>query len=187
MRCVCWQTANFTPIKMVHASYEPRSTAINMKPILLLLLLPLISFAQGDLLADVRSNVALIFKEVAVSDRLNARFETADVSSDPLLKGYKGALIMAKGRHAANPFQKLSIFNTGKALLDEAITSDSKNLELRFLRLTIQVNVPGILNYSGNIKHDRAYLDSHLGKTNNEEFKKQVTAFIEKAEKEGKL
>jgi hypothetical protein len=158
-----------------------------MKLILSFLLLPLISIAQEGLLADIRNNVALIFKEEAVSERLNARFETADVNNDPLLKGYKGAVIMAKGRHAANPFQKLSIFNTGKALLDDAINIDSKNMELRFLRLTIQVNVPGILNYSGNIKDDRAYLDSNLGKSSNAEFKKQVTTFIEKAEKEGKL
>jgi hypothetical protein len=158
-----------------------------LKLIFTLLFLPLLAFGQTDLLTDVRTNVALIFKDEAVCERLHARFAKADVTTDPMLKGYKGAVIMARGRHAANPFNKLSIFNEGKALLDEAIGKDTKNLELRFLRLTIQVNVPGILNYSDKIVEDRAFIDSNLAKVNNPEFKKQVTAFIAKAEKDGKL
>lgn len=156
----------------------------------LLLILCLWSFsasAQTDLLADIRANISSIFQDSGLCSRFEARFEKVDVSTNAILKGYKGSVFMAQGRHASNPFTKLSVFNKGKALLDEAIKMDGKNLELRFLRLTIQVNVPGILNYSDQIEEDHAFINKNLAAVSNPEFKKQVTAFLTKAKAQGKL
>jgi len=159
-----------------------------MGPLLLLMLiLPLQLLAQDDLLNDARRAVAVIFQDEEASRAMTARFEGVSVKGNAVLMGYKGAVVMAEGRHAANPFRKLSIFNEGKALLDSAITLDPKSVELRFLRLSIQVNVPRILGYSGQVAEDRAFIDRNLASVRSDEFRQRVASFIAKAEEQGKL
>ena len=54
----------------------------------------------------------------------------------------------------SNPYTKLSYFNDGKKLIDQAIKMDPKNAELRYLRFMIQQNTPDFLNYSDDINAD---------------------------------
>jgi hypothetical protein len=42
--------------------------------------------------------------------------------------------------------------------LEAAIKKDSLNAELRFLRLMIQENAPGMLGYKSDIEKDSAYI-----------------------------
>lgn len=76
----------------------------------------------------------------------------------PILSGYKGMSYMIKANFSWNPFNKLSFFNTGKDLLDNAIEKDQSNIELRFLRYCVQTNAPGFLGYSGKIKEDKVLI-----------------------------
>jgi hypothetical protein len=71
---------------------------------------------------------------------------------------------MALAKYMYNPLAKLSAFNVGKKGLEAALSMDSSSIEVRYIRLTIQDNVPSILGYSGNIKSDRRFLIQHLKK-----------------------
>lgn len=143
--------------------------------------------AQDVLLNDVRKAVVSIFQDEAASQQMSDRFAGVDVSASPLLMGYKGAVVMARGRHSINPFEKLSTFNEGRGLLDSAIVADPRNVELRFLRLTIQVNVPRILNYSDRIEDDRAFIEKNLASVASADFRQRVENFMLKAKEQGKL
>lgn len=158
-----------------------------MRLLTFLLLLPLVSSAQNTLLNDARKAVVSIFQDEQASREMSARFEGVNVKGQPLLMGYKGAVVMAEGRHSANPFVKLSTFNEGRALLDSAIVHDPSSVELRFLRLSIQVNVPKLLGYSGQIAEDRRFIDRNLASVKSEDFRQRVINFIAKAEEQGKL
>ena len=153
----------------------------------LLFLLPLHLNAQEVLLKDVRKAVAVIFQDEEASKRMATRFENVEVKDKPVLMGYKGAVVMAQGRHSANPLTKLRTFNEGRALLDTAIALDPRSIELRFLRLSIQVNVPRILGYSEQVTEDKAFIDRNLSSVDSDDFRQQVTNFIAKAEEQGKL
>jgi hypothetical protein len=80
----------------------------------------------------------------------------------PLLGGYKGCATMIMAKHAFNPFTKLSHFNKGKKILEQAIASDTANVELRYLRFTVQTNAPAFLGYNGKLTADRAFLQRNL-------------------------
>ena len=153
----------------------------------LLFLLPLHLNAQEVLLKDVRKAVPVIFQDEEASKRMATRFENVEVKDKPVLMGYKGAVVMAQGRHSANPLTKLRTFNEGRALLDTAIALDPRSIELRFLRLSIQVNVPRILGYSEQVTEDKAFIDRNLSSVDSDDFRQQVTNFIAKAEEQGKL
>lgn len=155
--------------------------------LLILLLLPTLVIAQDDLLREARKSVVSIFQDEESSRQMSGRFSGVDVSVNPLLMGYKGAVVMAIGRHSANPLTKLRTFNEGRALLDTAIVLDPQSVELRFLRLSIQVNVPRILGYSGQVTEDRAFIVRNLASVHSDDFRQSVTNFIAKAEEQGKL
>jgi hypothetical protein len=143
--------------------------------------------AQDDLLTDIRKNIGEVFKTEAVCLRFHGLFEKADISKSNLLLGYKGAVELGMARHDPNVFNKMGYFNDGKEQLEKSITVDPKNLELRFLRLTIQTHLPTFLGYSGQKEADKAFVLSQLNSSKNEEFNTRVRNFIKNAEEQGKL
>ncbi len=80
-------------------------------------------------------------------------------------RAYLGAAKALMAEVVSNPFTKLSYFNDGKKLIDQAIKIDPKNAELRCLRFMIQQNTPDFLNYSDDIKVDFAILKREFENT----------------------
>jgi hypothetical protein len=76
----------------------------------------------------------------------------------PLLLGYKGMANLMLAYHALNPYTKLKHFLQGKHLLNRAIALAPEQLELRYLRFTVQTNAPKFLGYSGDISEDKALI-----------------------------
>lgn len=146
-----------------------------------------LNMKNKDLLIEVRSKISQSFEDEAVCNELYDKFSKANLTGDFLLIGYKGALEMAKAKHYINPFKKLSHFKTGRDILEEAIKQDVNNIELRFLRLTIQVNVPGFLGYHNELLADKTFITAHLDLLESDELRKTITTFIAKAESEGKI
>jgi len=71
---------------------------------------------------------------------------------------FEGALLMRKAGLVSAPPKKLNLFKQGNKKLEAAIKADMDNAEYRFLRLMIQENSPGILDYKGNIKSDGEFI-----------------------------
>jgi hypothetical protein len=72
--------------------------------------------------------------------------------------GYEGACEMIAAEHAINPLTKLKYFNSGKKVLETAILNDKDNIELRYLRYTLQEHSPSLLAYHGNMREDKIFL-----------------------------
>lgn len=136
---------------------------------------------------DIRKNIGEVFKTESVCLRFHELFEKTDISKSNLLLGYKGAVELGMARHDANVFKKMGWFGDGKENLEKSIKNDPQNIELRFLRLTIQANLPEFLGYNENKEKDKAFVLENLAKAPNEEFKTRVKGFIKRAEEEGKL
>ena len=86
-------------------------------------------------------------------------------------------MIMAK--HVFNPFSKLSYFNKGKLILEKAIQAEGKNVELRFLRYSIQTNVPAFLGYKSNLKNDYNFLKQAIPGIKDSVLKKIITSYLQ--------
>lgn len=94
------------------------------------------------------------------------------------LQGYKGAATMLMAKHAFNPYQKVKYFNEGKAILEKAIQSDKNNIELRYLRYTIQVNAPSFLGYQSNMNEDKTFLQQHVEGVTDTYLKTKIVSFL---------
>ncbi|SDM57274.1 hypothetical protein SAMN05421813_1168 [Daejeonella rubra] len=104
-------------------------------------------------------------------------------NNNPLLFGYRGGATMLMAKHAFNPFTKLSYFKKGRIMLERAIKAERNNVELRFLRYTIQTNVPGFLNYNSDKNIDRAFLSQSVSKLKDQELQKIINAYLLKHSK----
>ena len=129
----------------------------------LLLLFPLFLNAQSDeeLLKLCRSSIDKAFKEEAVAKKMYEGLQHQNGEHN-LLYGYRGAVEMSFGKHESGLIKKGKYFSSGKEILEEAISNDPDNVELIFLRYTIQYNVPGFLGYNDNLEEDRAFLEKAI-------------------------
>lgn len=91
---------------------------------------------------------------------------------------YTGMSYMIKANYSWNPYNKLSYFTKGKDKLEDAITKDTYNAELRFLRFCIQTNAPGFLAYSSKIKEDKAMLIVCYPLLRDEDLKKRIKEYM---------
>jgi len=100
-------------------------------------------------------------------------------------KAYKGAASAMSAGIASSVSDKLSRFNEGKKLLEEAVTKDWYNSEIRFLRFAIQSETPFFLGYSGNVEDDiQVIVDALEQKKINHstDYWKKAIAFILKSD-----
>jgi hypothetical protein len=84
--------------------------------------------------------------------------EIADLSKDPVLLAYRGAASAASAGSVSGVRKKLDYFNRGKSELEKAVNIKHLDAEIRFLRLATQVNAPGFLGYTGDIKNDKSII-----------------------------
>ena len=105
-------------------------------------------FSQGLSHQEVRNLYFEGWEGTCGATELSTMLENQDVSDDVVLLAYKGAAQTTLANCKKTPFSKLSVFNEGKDDLEKAIQEDPDNVEIRFLRYTIQTNIPGFLNYN---------------------------------------
>ncbi len=98
------------------------------------------------------------------------------------LLGYKGVLTIIMAKHYYSPFKKMEAFDTGKALLERAILSEPNNIELRYLRFTIQCNTPSFLKYNTSIQPDKTFLLSRIETCGDKDLKKRIILFLLQSE-----
>jgi hypothetical protein len=118
--------------------------------------------AQVDdkqLLAEVREKMPQAFNDEKACAYLLKKCKPV-VNPETVLKGYIGGLHIAQSKHAPL-FDKMSALNTGTELLEAALKEKPDNIELRFLRMTIQLNLPSFLNYNDNVESDKKFVLKH--------------------------
>ena len=65
-------------------------------------------------------------------------------------------------KHDSNPVKKWRYFYKGKDMLENAINKYPNNLELRFLRYCVQLNVPDFLAYKSHLESDKEIITNQI-------------------------
>ncbi len=119
--------------------------------ILLFLLLPLLSAAIQP--EEVRKLFRQASQDEAVAEQL---IKTLSSQQDqPVLQAYFAATTALLGKYALNPYTKLSHCKQSSEVFQKAIAADPGNVEIRYLRLAIQLNLPRFLGMSNDLEEDR--------------------------------
>jgi hypothetical protein len=80
--------------------------------------------------------------------------------------------------YSKNKQEKINLFKEGKQLLEKAVAKDSTNVELRFLRMTIQTNCPKALGYHKQIASDKTYILANFDSIKNTSTRNNIKAFL---------
>ncbi|MBX9850354.1 MAG: hypothetical protein K2X86_01190 [Cytophagaceae bacterium] len=149
---------------------------------LLLLLCNASCFAGSPSLSEVRTLYEKAATEEASCVKLIELLASCG-EKEYLLCGYKAGATMMMANYVTNPFSKLSYFNTGKDMLEKAITSDDKNVELRFLRFGVQSNAPSFLGYIDHLETDKKFLLETVQTLTDLDLKKNIISFLKKSDR----
>ncbi|MFD0941517.1 hypothetical protein [Pedobacter boryungensis] len=116
--------------------------------------------------------------ESAASVSLSKELKSVQLDAEPILVCYKGAAYMMEAKYAFNPISKLSRFSKGKNAIEHAIAREPSNMEMRFIRFSIQTNLPGFLGYHTNISSDKQKLLAGVGNLKDKTLKDNITAYL---------
>jgi hypothetical protein len=128
-------------------------------------------------LVEIRNLYEDSAKNKAANTRLIKLLEDLEDGA-PLFMGYRGAAVMMEANYVLSPLSKLNRFKTGKALIERALKASPGNLELRYIRLTIQTNLPRFLGYAGDIAKDKGFLIGNLSETQDVDLRKRIVAYL---------
>jgi hypothetical protein len=145
-----------------------------MKFVLLLILTPFIEVVPTNL-----EKARMVFEQAEKNEKQTLVFLRQILhEKNNVLIGYKGALTMVMAKHALSPIKKLSYFNEGKLLLEQAIKQDPTNAELVFLRFSIQCNSPSFLLYNQELYADKALLLREVRCVKDADLKRRIILFL---------
>lgn len=132
-----------------------------MKLVPVLLLLFFTAAAQD--ITEVRQQYIRAAVSEGDAERFHASMQQVPDNATATLLAYKAAATILLAKYESGLFDKSSIFNKGKKMLEAVIEKYPGNYEARLLRLNIQDNVPWITGYTSDIKKDKAFLLKHFG------------------------
>ena len=100
-------------------------------------------------------------------------------TTNPELEGYKAVLWFLKARDYYNPYKKYESFTKGKKELEFILKKYPNNIELHFLRLTIQENLPSFLGYNNNISEDKKFIKEKVKEIKNDpDLVQRITTYL---------
>lgn len=76
-------------------------------------------------------------------------------SNDPLIWAYVATLEGLKAKHSWNPYSKLKYVNRADKQISKAVAASPEDLEIRFMRFSLQYYTPSFLGYSDDLVEDR--------------------------------
>lgn len=113
---------------------------------------------------QIRKDYINAINNSEVADKLCKHLQEIK-NPDALMLAYLGSVQAIKGKHAWNPVNKMSYLKQGFATIDKAVVKDANQLEVRFLRFSLQYYVPAFLGYSKNLIADKNKIVSILKTT----------------------
>jgi hypothetical protein len=123
----------------------------------MLLFLLMMVFSNGyanNTIDDVRRNYSRAVLNSELTDQLFQQLIDSK-SNDALTLAYIATFNALKAKHALNPYSKITFLNSFDNQIKSAIKRQPENLEIRFLRLSVQANIPTFLGYSSNLAEDK--------------------------------
>jgi hypothetical protein len=89
-------------------------------------------------------------------------------SENVVMMAYHQGALMISTKYLLNPFQILKIFNPAKKMLEELASENFGNVEIHYVRYTIQMNTPAFVGYNKSKVSDRKILSEFLMKSEDE-------------------
>jgi hypothetical protein len=131
------------------------------------MLLSILLFFSTQLLPpldEIRISFQQSMENWAKAKVLYQQLNVSNASLPPIYLGYLGATDALLAKHEDNPYKKITHLNKSQDRLEEAIGKTPYDIELRFLRFSIEHRLPAFLRNNKNLQEDRDVIVSELAK-----------------------
>lgn len=135
--------------------------------------------AAAEKVEDVRTSYIRSVADKDLCKAMILKLEPQQTGSG-ILRAYLGAFNAVWASHVFNPVTKLKSFNKGKKYIEAAVKEEPGNIEIRFIRLSVQKSCPFFLGYSGQIQEDTKFIHANIGQINSEQLKSMIIAALKK-------
>ena len=147
--------------------------------IFILLLVSVLAGAQD--LNETRLQYPKAAKSIEITTKLDNNLVNVNSSNKPILLAYKGAVLTLKAKFSKSKDEKKKFFKEGVSLIENAINADSSNIEIHYLRLSVQENSPKMLGYHKNIEEDKEFILKNYVNISSDELKSLIRDFVSKS------
>ena len=137
-------------------------------------------FLSTSNITEVRKLYLDASKSESAAKEFTAKMASVTEDADKTLWAYKGASLTLISKFSKNLPDKISNLKAGAKCIDAAVASEPNNIEVRLIRLSVQENVPLIVNYRKNKAEDKAFISSHY-KEQPAALKEYVKNFIQRS------
>jgi hypothetical protein len=111
--------------------------------------------------AEIRKLYSTATSSESNAKEFAAKLKEVTKEDNKTLVAYKGASLTIVSKLEKKVSDKSKKFKEGSSLIEYAVANDPNAIEIRMIRLSVQENVPKIVNYRGNKKEDKKFLLDH--------------------------
>lgn len=134
------------------------------------------SFKNSDL-----NEVRLSYSKDVLDNKLCEKMiEELELSKEKsvIALAYLGAYQTIWANHVFNPLSKLATFKKGKNNIELAISKEPENVEIRYIRFSVQKNSPSFLGYNSHLKEDKDFLVKNKKNINSDLLQKNIETLL---------
>lgn len=135
-----------------------------------------VSFKNSDL-NEVRTSYNKAVLDKKLCEKMIEELELSKEKS-VLALAYLGAYQTIWANHVFNPLSKLATFKKGKNNIELAISKEPENVEMRYIRFSVQKNSPSFLGYNNNLKEDKDFLVKNKKNINSDFLQKNIETLL---------
>ncbi len=133
-------------------------------------------------ITDVRNN----YKEAVISKSkaflLSEDLKNITKKDDQRFVAYKGAVTALTAKYIKGAKLKGEVFKDGVNWIEYAVAQNSSDIEIRFVRLSIQQNSPKFLKYNDDIEVDKKFILKNFNQIKSTELKEYLKGYILESE-----
>ena len=129
-------------------------------------------------LETIRKQYRMADNNEEATKKLFGDLSSIGKNDSPTAIAYKGAVTTMMSKYADGFKDKKDTFKQGRELLEEAVTAEPENVEIRCIRLSVQENVPKITGYKKNIDTDKQFIIANFSKMGDNGAKSFVKGYI---------
>jgi hypothetical protein len=110
---------------------------------------------SGNDIKTIRNEFNMAINDEQKANQLFQQLSKLNPVAGSIEYAYLGATEALLAKHTFNPFSKLNYVNKATEKLNKAIAINGNNIEMRYMRFSVESGMPSYLGYSKHVSEDR--------------------------------
>lgn len=132
--------------------------------------------------SGIRSSYPNAVQSFETITKLDVELKKVTSKNKPVLLAYKGAVLTLKAKFSKTKSDKKQFFKEGVSFIENALKTEPSNIEIRYIRMSVQENSPKFLGYHKNIEEDKEFILKNYANVSSNELKDVIEGFVLKSE-----